>query len=68
MEHFNNADCLKLYKGAARFSDALVIHTDATSEMKKYLSKLTIPTLDHKDEDLGEVYTEFYENLTNQRN
>ncbi len=68
MEHFNNADCLKLYKGAARFSDALVIHTDATSEMKKYLSKLSIPTLDHKDEDLGEVYTEFYENLTNQRN
>lgn len=69
LEPFTNADCAKLYKGAAHYSDALVVHEDATPDMKKYINKLSMPKMAHTTDDLlGEVYSEFYEQLIDQQN
>lgn len=67
-EHFENADCLKLYKGAARYCDALVLHDDAPGEMKKFAKKLSLMTMQHTNEELADRYSQFYELLLSQRN
>lgn len=65
---FENADCLKMYKGASQFSDAVVLHDNAHPEVTEFAEKLKIPTLRHTNEEFVDVYTQFYAQLLDQRN
>jgi starch synthase len=60
---YENADCPMLYKAAANFSDGLVLHDLADPDVTKFTGKLSLPTMQHSDDELADTYSNFYDEI-----
>jgi len=68
LEPFHNADCNSMYIGAMMHSDAIVKCSETvTPEVEDHIKSVTdTPVMNHKGEDLGVEYADFYETVLEQ--